>query len=77
MVADSAQKSLDLTKQFHGHLIDVINECLSEMQKLHIGAAMDDFTAAHELKDGGVMAGYVPSFSPCERNARFPMHQHG
>jgi hypothetical protein len=56
---ESAQKSLDLTHDLHAHLRDVINECLSEMQKLHIGVAMDDYTAAHELKDGGVMAGYV------------------
>jgi hypothetical protein len=33
---------------------DVINKCLSETQKLHIGAATDDPTAAGELKDGGV-----------------------
>lgn len=52
-------KMLDQCVQLRSHIRDVINKCLSETQKLHIGAATDDPTAAGELKDGGVMSGWV------------------
>jgi len=52
-------KMLDQCVQLRAHIRDVINKCLSETQKLHIGAAIDDHLAAGELKDGGVMAGFV------------------
>ncbi|CAE7284679.1 FBA1 [Symbiodinium natans] len=50
---------LDQCVQLRSHIRDVIQKCLSETQKLHIGAAIDDPLAAGELKDGGVMAGFV------------------
>eukprot|EP00927_Polykrikos_kofoidii_P007010 TRINITY_DN12862_c0_g1_i1.p1 TRINITY_DN12862_c0_g1~~TRINITY_DN12862_c0_g1_i1.p1 ORF type:complete len:1150 (+),score=338.69 TRINITY_DN12862_c0_g1_i1:336-3785(+) len=52
-------KMIDQCVQLRAHIRDVINKCLSETQKLHIGAAIDDPGAAGELEHGGVMAGYV------------------
>jgi len=50
---------LDQCKEMRAHIRDVINKCLSETQRMHIGVAVDDPLAAHELKEGGVMAGYI------------------
>eukprot|EP00928_Gymnodinium_smaydae_P070386 TRINITY_DN54230_c0_g1_i1.p1 TRINITY_DN54230_c0_g1~~TRINITY_DN54230_c0_g1_i1.p1 ORF type:complete len:1256 (+),score=298.71 TRINITY_DN54230_c0_g1_i1:59-3826(+) len=52
-------KLLDQCHALRAHIRDVINKCLSETQKLHVGIAIDDHLAAGELKDGGVMAGWV------------------
>ena len=38
-------------KRLRSHIRDVINKCLSETQKMHIGVAIDDYMAAGELKD--------------------------
>eukprot|EP00933_Yihiella_yeosuensis_P017902 TRINITY_DN14880_c0_g1_i1.p1 TRINITY_DN14880_c0_g1~~TRINITY_DN14880_c0_g1_i1.p1 ORF type:complete len:474 (-),score=163.57 TRINITY_DN14880_c0_g1_i1:57-1478(-) len=56
---EHGSKMMDQCHGLRGHIRDVINKCLSETQKLHIGAATDDHTAAGVLQDGGVMAGWV------------------
>jgi len=58
-ILQHGSKMLDQCVQLRSHIRDVIHKCLSETQKLHIGAAIDDPLAAGELKDGGVMAGFV------------------
>jgi len=58
-IAPHGDKILDQCKDHRSHIRDVINKCLSETQKFHIGVALEDHMAAGELKDGGVMAGYV------------------
>jgi len=58
-IGQHGSKMLDQCHQLRSHIKDVINKCLSETQKLHIGAAIEDHAAAGELQDGGVMAGYV------------------
>jgi len=50
---------LDQCHQLRAHIRDVINKCFSETQKMHIGFAIDDHLAAGELKEAGVMVGYV------------------
>jgi len=50
---------LEQCKDLRAHIRDVIHKCLSETQKMHVGVAIDDHMAAGELKDGGVMAGFV------------------
>jgi len=43
-----------------GLVRDVINQCLTDMQKLHIGHTVgEDRLAAGHLKQGGVLSGYV------------------
>jgi len=54
-----AEKPIAGMHALRAHIRDVINKCLSETQKLHVGIAIDDYLAAGELKDGGVMAGWV------------------
>lgn len=56
---EHGHKMMDQCVTLRGHIRDVINKCLSETQKLHIGAAIDDPLAAGELKEGGVIAGWV------------------
>lgn len=58
-IAFHGTKMLDQCQQLRAHIRDVISKCLSETQKMHIGVALDDHLAAGQLKDGGVMAGYV------------------
>merc|ERR1712094_50768 len=41
------------------HVRDIIERCLSETQKLHIGSAVVDNMAAGEIQDGGVIEGWV------------------
>merc|ERR1719253_392088 len=55
----SAQRQLDCCSELHGHLRDVIHQCLSEMQRMHIGVALDDHEAAGKLEDGGKLRGKV------------------
>lgn len=50
---------LDRYVRLRSHIRDVIKQCLSETQKMHIGISVDDRVAAGELHDGGVMVGYV------------------
>mmetsp|Transcript_109876 Transcript_109876/g.342475 ORF Transcript_109876/g.342475 Transcript_109876/m.342475 type:complete len:436 (-) Transcript_109876:175-1482(-) len=54
-----ALRFVDATTKLRGTFRDIIERCLSETQKLHVGAAVKDPTAAGLLKDGGKMAGYV------------------
>eukprot|EP00927_Polykrikos_kofoidii_P059997 TRINITY_DN55079_c0_g1_i1.p1 TRINITY_DN55079_c0_g1~~TRINITY_DN55079_c0_g1_i1.p1 ORF type:complete len:982 (+),score=197.37 TRINITY_DN55079_c0_g1_i1:189-3134(+) len=54
----------DASTRLRGTIRDVIERCLSETQKLHVGAAIKDPTAAGVLKNGGKMAGYVSPESP-------------
>merc|ERR1711957_1041801 len=64
---------LDGCGQLRGHIRDVIKQCLSETQKMHIGISVgEDFLAAGELKSGGVMAGYVCQEVdvPCHHGSR-------
>jgi len=61
---------LDQCKDLRAHIRDVINKCLNETQRMHIGVAVDDHLAAGALKDGGVMAGWI-----CEEVDR-PDHGH-
>jgi len=58
-ICPHGDKMMDQCKDLRSHIRDVIEKCLSETQKMHIGVAIDDPLAAGELKDGGVMAGYV------------------
>lgn len=58
-IANSGDKMMDQCKGMRGHIRDVINKCLSETQKMHIGIAIDDHTAAGVLTDGGTMVGVV------------------
>merc|ERR1719221_1512968 len=58
-IGNHGAKLLNQCQDLRAHIRDVIQKCLSETQKLHIGAAIDDPLAAGELQDGGVMAGYV------------------
>lgn len=55
----SASFLSDTSTKLRGHIRDVIDRCLSETQKLHVGAPLADPTAAGVLKDGGKMAGFV------------------
>merc|ERR1719229_627974 len=43
---------LDQCKDLRAHIRDVINQCFSDMTKLHVGVAIDDPMKAGELKDG-------------------------
>eukprot|EP00931_Biecheleriopsis_adriatica_P073872 TRINITY_DN4807_c0_g2_i2.p1 TRINITY_DN4807_c0_g2~~TRINITY_DN4807_c0_g2_i2.p1 ORF type:complete len:1372 (+),score=356.68 TRINITY_DN4807_c0_g2_i2:40-4116(+) len=52
-------RMMDQCKLLRAHIRDVINKCLSETQKMHIGVAIDDYLAAGELKDGGIMIAKV------------------
>jgi len=45
----------DTSTRLRGTVRDVIERCLSETQKLHVGAAIQDAKAAGILKDGGGM----------------------
>jgi len=58
-IAPYGDKILDQCKDLRAHIRDVIQKCLNETQRMHIGVAIEDHMAAGELKDGGVMAGYV------------------
>jgi len=64
-ISHASDKMLDSCKHLRAHLRDVINKCLSETQKMHIGVAIDDHTAAGELKDGGTMV--IASYEEVER----------
>lgn len=46
-------------QDLRAHVRDIIERCLSETQKLHIGAAVVDNMAAGELQSGGVLGGWV------------------
>jgi len=50
---------MDQCKLLRAHIRDVINKCLSDTQKMHIGVAIDDHMAAGDLKDGGTMVAAV------------------
>merc|ERR1712100_669411 len=54
-----SDKMMGQCVDLRAHIRDVINKCLSETQKLHIGVAIDDPERAGVLQDGGKMAGYV------------------
>lgn len=58
-IGQQAGRTLDTCKLLRAHIRDVIKKCLSETQKMHIGVAIDDNTAAGELKDGGAMIAAV------------------
>lgn len=59
MVSQHSNNLLDQCKLLRAHIRDVINKCLSETQKMHIGVGIDDYLAAGELKDGGTMIAAV------------------
>ena len=58
-IGHQSDQLLDQCKQLRSHIRDVINKCLSETQKMHIGVGIDDPLAAGELKDGGTMIATV------------------
>ncbi|CAJ1359226.1 unnamed protein product [Effrenium voratum] len=58
-VGNQSDSLLDQCRLLRGHIRDVINKCLSETQKMHIGVGIDDYMAAGELKDGGTMIAAV------------------
>jgi len=64
-ISHASDKMLDACKSLRAHLRDVIHKCLSETQKMHIGVAIDDHTAAGDLKDGGTMV--IASYEEVER----------
>lgn len=53
--AKAASILADASAKLRGIVRDVIERCLSETQKLHVGAAIQDAKAAGVLKDGGGM----------------------
>jgi len=59
MMGSLGDKMLDECKQLRAHIRDVIHECLSETQKMHIGVGIDDPLAAGVLQEGGSMAARV------------------
>jgi len=65
MIGQHGMNLLDQCKLLRAHIRDVINKCLSETQKMHIGVGIDDYMAAGELKDGGTMIAAV--FEEIER----------
>lgn len=60
-LANEAFKMVQNCADLRAHMRDIIEKCLSETQKLHIGSAVVDGLAAGELTDGGVMSGWVRS----------------
>mmetsp|Transcript_55828 Transcript_55828/g.133054 ORF Transcript_55828/g.133054 Transcript_55828/m.133054 type:complete len:1273 (-) Transcript_55828:147-3965(-) len=58
-IGGHGDKILQQCYDIRAHVRDVINKCLSETQKMHIGVAINDPLAEGKLQDGGVMAGYV------------------
>lgn len=62
--AKVASSLLDFSGKLRGTVRDIIDRCLSETQKFHIGSALQDAKAAGVLKDGGRMAGYVFAGEP-------------
>eukprot|EP00927_Polykrikos_kofoidii_P048510 TRINITY_DN42785_c0_g1_i1.p1 TRINITY_DN42785_c0_g1~~TRINITY_DN42785_c0_g1_i1.p1 ORF type:complete len:1071 (-),score=180.35 TRINITY_DN42785_c0_g1_i1:275-3487(-) len=65
-----AQHGCDL----RAHIRDVIDRCLSETQKLHIGSGVVDFQAAGDLQNGGVLHGWMDARAlGAEREAQ-PYH---
>jgi len=58
VVTNHTNKMIDQCTHLRGHIRDVIHKCLSETQRLHIGAAVDDKTRAGVLADGGKVEGY-------------------
>ncbi|CAK9090373.1 Probable protein phosphatase 2C 3 (PP2C 3) [Durusdinium trenchii] len=58
-IGNQSDQLLDQCKQLRSHIRDVINKCLSETQKMHIGVGIDDPLAAGDLKDGGTMIATV------------------
>lgn len=50
-----AMSTSETSTKLRGTVRDVIERCLSETQKLHVGAAIQDAKAAGILKDGGCM----------------------
>eukprot|EP00928_Gymnodinium_smaydae_P030289 TRINITY_DN22566_c0_g1_i1.p1 TRINITY_DN22566_c0_g1~~TRINITY_DN22566_c0_g1_i1.p1 ORF type:complete len:182 (-),score=31.05 TRINITY_DN22566_c0_g1_i1:373-918(-) len=59
------------------HVRDVIERCLSETQKLHIGSAVVDRMAAGELQDGGVLQGFVAAGDTSGPERPATSSQHG
>lgn len=78
-IGSHGSKMHDQCVQLRAHIRDVINKCLSETQKLHIGISVDDHMGAGELQDGGLMGGYfleevdVPEHGS-SKAARFRQH---
>jgi len=64
----------DHASRLRGHIRDVIERCLSETQKFHIGAPLQDPTAAGVLQSGGKISGYVVVGE--ERPADLPSRAH-